>query len=811
MAKEEKSSGMKKLATFIVDNRNLIFLLYAVALVFSVFSMGWVQVENDITSYLPADTQTRRGLIVMNENFTSFGSAQVMVCNITSAEAQSLAEQIGDIPGVSQVSFSNTPEYYQDASALFGVSFSGTESDPVSLAAMEQIEQLLAPYDTYVDTTVGYDMSEELAGEMLEIVIVASVIIVIVLVLTSNAYMEVPVLILNFGAAALLNMGTNFLCGKISFISNSIAVVLQLALAIDYAIILCHRFSDEHRTLEAREACIEALSKAIPEIASSSLTTISGLGALGFMHFGIGLDMAVVLIKAILLSLMTVFTLMPGLLMLFSKLIDRTEHRILIPKITLIGRLDMKTRRIVPLLFLVLVVVSFFFASRCPYAYSYNDVATAKQSQRQVAAQKIKDKFGSSNMMAVLVPTGDYESEGAILDTLAREPGVKTVMGLANIEAMDGYMLTDALTPRQFSELAGLDYEVAKLLYTAYATAQSQYGEILNGVGNYQVPLFDMFLFLKDQMAAGNIHLEGEAQQTLDEMFDQLELARQQLRSDRYSRMVVVLSLPGEGEQTFALVEKIQDLIRGYYGDDFYILGDTTSSMDLSASFSQDNLLISILSAVFVMLILLFTFQSAGLPVLLILVIQGSIWMNFSVPAIRNTPLYFLGYLIVNAIQMGANIDYAIVISSHYTEMKHRYAPEQAMIEALNSAFPTVFTSGTIMAAAANLIALLTSNPVIATMGGCLGRGTIISIVLVLGVLPQLLVVGDRIVERTSFHLGGSPRQERSLQGSLRLRGHVRGQLSGQVDADINGTLQGSFTGTVQTGASVQEEGVEQL
>ena len=143
--------------------------------------------------------------------------------------------------------------------------------------------------------------------------------------------------------------------------------------------------------------------------------------------------------------------------------------------------------------------------------------------------------------------------------------------------------------------------------------------------------------------------------------------------------------------------------------------------------------------------------------------------------------------------------------------MEHRYAPEQAMMEALNSAFPTVVTSGTIMAAAANLIALLTSNPVIATMGGCLGRGTIISIVLVLGVLPQLLVVGDRIVERTSFHLGGAPRKTHSLQGSLRLRGHVRGQLSGQVDADINGTLQGSFTGTVQTGAAVQEEGVEQL
>ena len=814
MAKETKeNSGMKKLATFIVDNRNLIFLLYAVALVFSVFSMGWVQVENDITSYLPEDTETRQGLTVMNENFTSFGTAQVMVSNITYPKAQALAEEIGKIEGVGQVSFGESEEYYRDAAALFGVSFTGTESDPVSIAAMDGIYALLQDYDSYVDTTVGYDMSAELAEEMLEIVIVASVIIVVVLVLTSNAYMEVPVLILNFGAAALLNMGTNFLCGKISFISNSIAVVLQLALAIDYAIILCHRFSDEHKLLPAREACIEALSKAIPEIASSSLTTISGLGALGFMHFGIGLDMAIVLVKAIFLSLMTVFTLMPGLLMLFSKLIDRTEHRILIPKITAIGKFDMKTRFIVPPLFLLVVVGAFFFSSRCPYAYSYNEVATAKQNQRQVAIQKIKEKFGSSNMMAILVPAGDYESEGAILRRLSREPDVKTAMGLANIEAMDGYLLTDALTPRQFSELAGLDYEVAKLLYTAYAANDSQYGEIISGVGSYQVPLFDMFMFLKDQMQAGNIRLEGETQQMLDEMFDQLEMARLQLRSDRYSRLVVVLSLPEEGERTFALTDEIHDIVREYYGSDFYILGGTTSSMDLSASFGEDNLLISILSALFVMLILLFTFRSAGLPVLLILVIQGSIWMNFSVPAILNTPLYFLGYLIVNAIQMGANIDYAIVISSHYGGLKHRYEPKQAMIAALNEAFPTVFTSGTIMASAANLIALLTSNPVIATMGACLGRGTIISIVLVLCVLPQLLVVGDRIVEATSFRLGGKARQTRTGEGTLRLHGHVRGQLSGMVDAEIHGVVKGSFTGTVNAGGmpEQQEEGGEGL
>ncbi len=183
---------------------------------------------------------------------------------------------------------------------------------------------------------------------MIVIVVIAAIIIVLVLTLTSRSYAEVPVLIMTFGAAALLNMGTNFLCGTISFISNSVTVILQLALAIDYAIILCHRFSDEHEMLPTREACIAALSKAIPEISSSSLTTISGLAALAFMHFGIGRDLATVLIKAILFSMLCVFTLMPGLLVLFSKLIDKTRHKNLIPKITAVGKFDIKTRFIIP-------------------------------------------------------------------------------------------------------------------------------------------------------------------------------------------------------------------------------------------------------------------------------------------------------------------------------------------------------------------------------------------------------------------------------------------------------------------------------
>ena len=800
-----KGNGMEKLATFIVDKRNLFFLLYIFALIFCAIATGWVKVEDDITTYLPDTTETRQGLTVMNDNFVTYGTANVMVSNITYDTALEIQEQLEDIDGVTTVDFDDTDEHYTNASALFSVSFDGEVGDAHAEQALQEIrDKLEGTYDTSIYSEVGYDSSADLQSEMVVIVIIAAIIIVLVLTLTSRSYAEVPVLIMTFGAAALLNMGTNFLCGTISFISNSVTVILQLALAIDYAIILCHRFSDEHETLPTREACIAALSKAIPEISSSSLTTISGLAALAFMHFGIGRDLATVLIKAILFSLLSVFTLMPGLLVLFSKLIDKTRHKNLVPKITAVGKFDVKTRFIIPPIFGVIIVAAAVFANLCPYCYTYTDLVTAKQSERQIAYQKIKNTFGSSNMVAVIVPSGDYESEGKILDELDGCAEVKSTMGLANIEAMDGYMLTDALTPRQLAEMADLDYEVAKALYGAYAVDHDEYGEIINGLDDYKVPIYDMFRFLEQEMHDGNITLSGDVQDTLDDLFDQLDEAQKQLQSENYSRLVVYLNLPEETDETFAFVDKMHDIIGKYYTDDYYVVGNTTSAMDLSSSFGEDNLLISVLSALFVILVLLFTFKSAGLPVLLIMVIQGSIWINFSFPYLQGESLYFLGYLIVNSIQMGANIDYAIVISSHYTDLKKVVRPKEAIVTALNESFPTIFTSGSILASAGILISVLTTNPVIAAIGTCLGRGTIISMLLVLFVLPQILILGDTIIERTSFEMKGVAGMTRTASGTMHINGRVRGYINGVVDADINGVLHGQFSANIATGTEFE-------
>lgn len=802
-----KGSGMEKIATFIVDKRNLFFLLYAFALIFSIVATGWVKVENDITTYLPEDTETRQGLTVMNDNFVTYGTARVMVSNVTYETAENICSDLESIDGVTSVDFDDTTDHYKSASALFSVTFDGTTTDDISVHALHTIRDMLAGYDTYIDTEVGVDTSADLQSEMSVILVLAAIVIVLVLTLTSRSYAEVPVLIMTFGAAALLNMGTNFLCGTISFISNSVTVILQLALAIDYAIILCHRFSDEHETKDTREACIAALSKAIPEISSSSLTTISGLGALAFMHFGIGRDMATVLIKAILFSLLSVFTLMPGLLMVFSKKIDATRHKNLIPKITFLGKFDVATRFIVPPIFAVVVVVTAVLANKCPYCYSYTDLVTAKQSESQIAHQKIKNTFGVNNMVAVIVPTGDYDSERQLLKDLDSCAEVKSTQGLANIDAMDGYKLADALTPRQMSELAGLDYEVAEALYAAYAVDQNEYGKLISGLGDYKVPLFDMFMFLQREMKDGNITLDGDIQETLDDLFEQLNKAQLQLQSDKYSRLVVYLNLPEESDETMAFLDTMHALIAKYYSSDTYIVGNSTNVKDLSSSFGEDNMLISVLSALFVVIILLFTFKSAGLPVLLIVVIQGSIWINFSVPTIQHESLYFLGYLIVNSIQMGANIDYAIVISSHYSDLKKEMRPKEAIIAALNEAFPTIFTSGTILAVAGALIGVMTTNPVIAAIGTCLGRGTVISIVLVMAVLPQILLIGDTIVERTSFDVKvpvDLSRVNRTANGNMRVSGRVRGYVNGVIDAEIKGTLNGTLNASVTSGTTIE-------
>lgn len=799
MQEKRTESPMTKVARFIVDKRKAFYLVFIAAFLFCAASINKVQVNNDITSYLPAQTETRRGLTIMDEEFVTLGSANVMVSNVTYQTALDLSQKLEDIEGVSEVTFDNTEEHYKNSSALFTISFDGEETDPATEEAMNEVLSALDGYDVYASTQIGRDESATLQQEMTVILAIAAVVIVVVLLFTSKSYMEVPVYLIVFVVAAVLNMGTNFIFGTISFITNSIAVVLQLALAIDYAIIFCHRYMEERDNgLDPREADIAALSKAIVEISSSSLTTISGLIALMLMQLRIGFDMGIVLSKGIVCSMLCVFLLMPGLLMLFSKPIDRTRHRNLVPKINFWGKAIVRLRYVLPPIFLVVVVAGAVLSSQCDYVFDTNDTDFDNKPAWRIADEKVTDTFGQKNTIAVLVPRGDYNKEKHVLEEVSQLPQVTQATGLANIEVEDGRMLTDEMNPRQFSELAGVDIELARLLYQAYGLSVEEYGAIFQDPDDYSVPLIDVFEFLLDQKDKGVVNLTGEQADQVADLQEQLDVGLEQLRGENWSRLVFVADVPTEGDETYALLDQIRSIAREYYGDQVILVGNSTNAFDLASSFSGDNMKISILTALFVMVILLFTFKSAGLPILLVLTIQGSIWINFSVPVITHTNLFFLSYLVVSSIQMGATIDYAIVITNRYMELKTVMERKQAAVEALSQSFPTILTSGTIMAVAGFLIGGISTDATIGSVGQTLGRGTVTSIILVMTVLPQLLMLGDSLIERTAITLNRD-RKQRFNQGTMRLDGHVRGHVAGFVDGEFKGVIHGSVDALIES------------
>ena len=795
--KEKKSGGnfWLTVASFIVDKRKAILLLFLFAAAYCAYGATLTRVNQDITKYLPEESETRIGLTTMEEEFTTFGMASVMIANVTYEQALQVVDIVEAVPGVSSVVLDNSKDYYNGTNALLTVNVDGIDGEPENIETMNRVKEALTGYDYYISTTIGANEAqlEQIQNDISIIMVLAVVIIILVLILASSSYMAVPVLMMTFGIAAILNMGTNYLLGEISSVTDSIAVVLQLALAIDYAIILLDRFLEEKHHMDSENALKQALSKAIPEISSSSLTTVSGMLAMCFMQFRIGYDMGIVLIKAILLSMASVFFFMPGLLMTFDKLIDKTTHKSLVPNVSFVGKFANKTKYIIPPIFLVVVILAFFVSNNCLYVYDMNNVESAKKSQSKIATEKIEAAFGKSNQLVVMVPSGDYEREAKVLEELEELDYVKSAVGLANQELADGITLTGKLTPREFSELTDLDMEVVQFLYTAYAYSEEQYGPMVTGIDEYEVPLLDMVVFLVDQYEEGYVTLSGDMADMIDELSEMLDDATAQLKGENYVRFILNIDKPAEGEETYGAMEEIRNVAEKYYGEGSTILvGNSTSCKDLAASFAVDNWIITILTALFVLLILICTFQSAGLPVLLVLTIQGSIWINFSIPALVGQGIYFIAYLICSAIQMGATIDYAIVISSRYMDLKTKMPLKDAVGETINQAFPTIFTSGSIMASSGFLIGNISSDATTSAMGTALGRGTLISIFLVMFVLPQILLLGDTIIEKTALNINLS-RERKELSGKMAVSGHVRGYVQGEIDADIQGVFQGDM------------------
>ena len=755
---------MKKLTNFIVNKKNYIIVLFIALIAYCIWGMGQVKIEYDITSYLPSNTDTKQALDIMEEEFVTFGTTKIMLRNISFEDALVLHDEIEQLDGVKSFDFHNTEDYYKQSCALFNITFDGDADDELSVAAYNKTLEILDGYDLLVSASLTDTYAEELQHDVNFVLILAIVIIIAVLAFTTKSFGEIPVFILTFGVAALLNMGTNYWLGTISFISNSVCVILQLALAIDYAIILCHRFSEEKANgLSPKEAMAAALAKAIPEIAGSSLTTIAGLLALTTMALGLGADLGIVLAKSIICSMITVFLFMPCVTLYFSKAIDKTAHKSFVPKISAVGKFDVKLRYVIPAVFLVAVVVCGYFSFQTEYVYSTGSIDTSRPSATQIAQRETEAVFGYSNQLAVLVPKGDYNLEKRVIDTVSTHEEVKEAIGISNVEITANgttHYLTDRLNYRQFALLLGTDDSTAASIYRAYAyfsqsDSQDGVSEVALFEANkdiYTASILDICdcAFGHDDFISAFLNGNDDLLDTYETLRDTINDAEAQLIGTNYTRVLFILDSDIESKQTFAMIENMREEVKAFCPQAIFA-GDSMSSYDLDKSFSTDNLKVSILTVLFVFVILMFTFRSWGTPIPLTATIQGAIFINFSISAFAGTNLFFFVYLIVSAIQMGATIDYAIVITNRYQELKQTTDKKTAVIESLNQSFPTILTSGSILAIAGFLIGGVVGDPLIATLGSCLGRGVLISIASVMLVLPALLMIFDKWLDKTKF------------------------------------------------------------
>ena len=753
----------ERISAYIVNKRKAFMVFFILAAVFSVFSSSWVKVSNKLSDYLPESTKTKQGLDIMDENFTTFGTAKVMVNNIDYEKALELSTKLKEIAGVSRVDFydksdsdyenKNIEDYYKDFAALYTISFEDVEDSKLVQEAIVKVREAVSTYDNVVYTTIDKDDAKSLNEDMKVIGVLVVIIIMGVLIFTSQTYAEILIFMLTFAVAILLNVGTNFIFGRISFVTKAVGVVLQLALAIDYAIILFHRFMEERQNLKAKHALISALAKAIPEISSSSLTTMAGMVALMTMQFRIGRDLGQVLLKSIIFSMISVFLFMPALIMMFEKWIKKSMHKSFVPNIEFLGKKILSVRFIIAGIFTVLVIGGIVLSGKTAYIFDPNSIKSDKKTEYIAAKEEIERHFGSSNILAVVIPKEDYIKEARLLEEISKVEGVKSVTGLANIEVGNEgeYVLTDSLKPRELAEIADVDIDLVKLVYRFYALKNEQYGAFINSIDSYKVPIINMVDFLYEQIENGGVEIDEDITENIEDIHKSITDARKQLESEKYSRFLVVWDRELEGKATFAAIDEVEGIAKNYYNE-VYVVGDSSSNYEISKSFGTDNLRISIITALIVGIILLFTFQSAALPFILVLTIQGSIWVNFSLPYLANEPMFFLSYLIVSSIQMGATIDYAIVITGRYMVLREECeSKNKAISRTLNEAFPTIITSGTIMAASGFVIGFLTSNATIASLGKTLGIGVLISMVLVMFVLPILLYLFDFTIDKTSF------------------------------------------------------------
>lgn len=762
------SHGLKKIPEGIVKLKWVFLVLFVALSIFGAVMIPHTKINYDLTGYLPANCDSSTALELLKKEFDDKGMAYVMVKDVTPEKAGEIKTRLEQVEGVATVTYVESMNY-KNNSALYTVTLKDYDSTAGAFDAVKDVIDALSDEKAYLSGQSAFSYYTKLETEqsIMKLGIAIVVIILLVMLFTSKTYFELIVLILVFGAAMAINMGTNFLfVNGISYIANLVALVLQLALSLDYSIILLHRYMEERDNGEdAKTATVTALTKGLPEILSSSLTTVAGLAALMLMTLSIGAEIGLSLAKGIVVSMATVIFFMPALLVIFDKPIQKTRHKSFVPNVTKPARAIVKARKVIVPAFLLIAILAGVAQGFNKYSFNYNSGSLI------VAPKKVIEDtgFGTLNSLVVVVPKGDAEKERQLVKYVESfdliDKSQTTALSTINVysfidaDSSETLYLTNEVSKKDIGDLidkippdAGVNPLFIKPIIKGWFDEYVEKYMPGTDKETATVRLIDLLDFAvreKFDDISRFIRDDPEKLAYLEQV-KQISFAKANLESENYSRIMFNINGGVEDDDVFELVKTLKSGVSDFY-EERYITGESVVCYEMSEYFMKDNLMVCLFTDLFILVILLITFRNISLPIILILAIQGGIFINFAIPFLSKTSISFIGYLIISAIQMGATIDYAIVLTNRYRGIRKDFTDRyDAMAAATNAVFPTILTSGVILTATGFVMSMLSSG-VVAQLGLLLGVGTLTSIIIVLFVLPSLLLVTEKVVDKTDF------------------------------------------------------------
>ena len=674
---------MNKLADAIIRRRKVILAIFIAAAVICLLLFPMIVVKYDMAEYLPPDAQSTRALKLMNSEFSgSLPNADVTVWDVSLMEALEIKRELAELEHISEVIWLDNMvdllqplemgdedtigAYYKDRVAYYRVAVEkGSEKEGV-----REIRALLGDRGTVTGDAPEIEFVQSAAGsEVANAMIILVPLIILILILSTTSWIEPLLFLAAIGISVVINMGTNALFGGVSFLTNAVTPILQLAVSLDYAIFLLHSFARHRKTCaDVAVAMREAIKESFSTVAASAATTLFGFMALLFMDFRIGSDLGMSLAKGIIFSFISVMVFLPALTIGIYKTIDKTRHRELLPSFSNINRILRKIAVPAVVIVIIIIVPCFLGQSRTNFLYGYESAFNEMTRRDDRAGEE-----SASTVMVLLVPKGDIAREESLSDDLLALPHVTSVM--------------------------------------SYATA----------VGS------------------------GIPPEYLDSSIVE------QFYSDNYARMIVYTNTPQEGEAAFATVEEITAAAEKYYPQGAFSAGSSSNLYDIKTVVREDNRTTNLIAIIAIFTVLLITFRSGILPVLLLLTIEAAIWINLAIPYFTGGSINYVGYLVLNTVQLGATVDYAVLLAMTYMRRRQTMQKKEAIHAAIGSSFRSIIVSAVIMALAGFTLAGTTSNTLIADIGILLGRGTLLSMVMVLLFLPVMLMIFDKAIGKTTY------------------------------------------------------------